>query len=109
MLLCSQWWGGIKQSVLSVREKLGGSKGVCQGVKMGGNLAGQTLTRGRESGQIPIIISCLTYQEFLGVLSFCNHICVRLPFSTVVCVLDTSVSVLCYNTHVQLSSHPLYC
>ena len=31
------------------------------------SLAGQTLTRG-ESGQIPIIIWCLTRQEFLGVL-----------------------------------------
>ena len=72
-------------------------------------LAGQSLatpTTGRgESGQVPIIISCLTCQEFLGVLSGFNS--VRLPFSTLVRKLTSCVSMLYYYTHAQLCSHPL--
>ena len=37
-------------------------------VGSGHETIGQTLTWGGESGQIPIIILCLTHQEFLGVL-----------------------------------------
>ena len=73
------------------------------------SLAGQPLatpTTGRgESGQVPIIISCLTCQEFLGVLSGFNS--VRLPFSTLVRELTSCASMLYYYTHAQLCSHPL--
>ena len=70
----------------------------------GHSLAGQPLatpTTGRgESGQVPIIISCLTCQEFLGMLSGFNS--VRLPFSTLVRELTSCASMLYYYTHAQL-------